>query len=242
MRIKRAVLSQKGGRKKNEDYCSTRESGRYRCYVLADGLGGHTGGELASKYAVEGILRSFKKEPGMTSNHIHQYLQHARDYVKQNKGSDYKFFSLKTTLVILITDSRSAVWAHIGDSRLYYFNGGKIAFQTKDHSVPQLMAKAGEIKPGEIRTHEDRNRLTRVFDDETEAKPEIMEDILTIKKGDAFLLCTDGLWEYVYEEEMESELLQSSKPKAFLKRLENLLLKRVEPEHDNYSAIAVMVF
>lgn len=241
MKIKTALLSEKGGRSKNEDFCSYHEQGGYACFVLADGLGGHAGGELASRYAVEGILRAFTDDPGYTTEQIRRYLLSAQEYVKASKTEEYKFFSLKTTVVIFITDFKKTRWAHIGDSRLYRFSKGKLVFQTKDHSVPQMMVNSGEISSEQIREHEDRGRLTRVFDDENEVKPEILEKPVKLKRKDAFLLCTDGLWENVWEEEMANELKKAETQEQWLKSLKSILLSRVDQNHDNYSAISIWV-
>jgi len=241
MKIKTGLLSERGGRSKNEDFCSYREVGEHACFVLADGLGGHAGGELASRYAVEGILNAFADDPGYTPEHIDSYLLSAQEHVKAGKTGEYKFLSLKTTLVIFITDFKRARWAHIGDSRLYRFSRGKLVFQTRDHSVPQMMVNAGEISLEQIREHEDRSRLTRVFDDESAIKPEILEKPVKLKRKDTFLLCTDGLWEYIWEDEMRSELKKSAEPDQWLRSLEGILLSRVGKDHDNYSAISIAV-
>ena len=154
MRTRKACISKRGGREENEDYCSYREREGYGCYILADGLGGHRGGALASRTAAESVLKAFSARPGAATDLLGRYLEHAREAF--NAASQQQ--SLKTTLVILLTGNRRALWGHIGDSRLYYLTAGKIAFQTKDHSLPQLMANAGEISDEQIRFHEDRNR------------------------------------------------------------------------------------
>ena len=241
MKIKSAILSERGGRKINEDFCSYLEAGSYGCFVLADGLGGHVGGELASRYAVEGILQAFANDPGYSSAQLSDYLNLAQEYMQAGKSDEYKFFSLKTTLVIFITDFKTARWVHIGDSRLYHFSKRKLINQTIDHSVPQMMVNAGEISLEQIREHEDRSRLTRVFDDESEIKPEILEKPVKLKRKDTFLLCTDGLWEYIWEDEMRSELKKSAEPDQWLRSLEGILLSRVGKDHDNYSAISIAV-
>lgn len=80
---------------------------------------------------------------------------------------------MRTTLVILISDFRRAIWAHAGDSRLYWLKKGSIWIQTKDHSVPQRLCDAGEITPDEIRFHEDHSRLLRSLGARTEIRPSL---------------------------------------------------------------------
>ena len=237
MRTRKAYISKRGGRVQNEDYCSYRECKGYGCYILADGLGGHRGGALASRTAAESVLKAFSDNPGAGTDLLGRYLEHAREAF----NAAGQQLGLKTTLVILLTGDWCALWGHIGDSRLYYFTAGKITFQTKDHSLPQLMADAGEISAKQIRFHEDRNRLTGAFDGGELTRFKFHEKPVTLKKGDAFLLCSDGFWEYVFEQEMTDDFALCTGPQDWIDRLEKRLLKRVPKNHDNYSAFAVMV-
>ncbi len=241
MRIKTARLSEIGGRKHNEDYCSYAKIGDYLCFVLADGLGGHAGGKYASEYAAEGILEAFKKSPGLTRDKVSGYLEYAKQHVQKHKSKELQLYSVKTTLVVFITDYERAAWAHVGDSRLYHFTNKKLVFQTKDHSVPQLMANAGEITAEQIRSHEDRNRLTKVFDEKGEIRFDFSKEAYTLKTGDVFLLCSDGLWEYVHEQEMELCLNKVNDMREWLKIMEKIVLKKAEKGHDNFSAVAIKV-
>jgi serine/threonine protein phosphatase PrpC len=129
--------------------------------------------------AAESVLKAFSARPGAATDLMGRYLEHAREAF--NAASQQH--SLKTTLVILLTGNRRALWGHIGDSRLYYLTAGKIAFQTKDHSLPQLMANAGEISDEQIRFHEDRNRLTGAFDGGELNRFRIQEKPVTLKRG-----------------------------------------------------------
>ncbi len=241
MKIKIAIMSEKGGRKHNEDYCAYGEKGNYFCAVLADGLGGHTGGDFASKFAAEGILEAFKESPGMSREKVADYLYYAKQFIQKHKSVELKYFSVKTTLVIFITDFEKAVWAHVGDSRLYHFLHNQLVYQTKDHSVPQIMANAGEITAEQIRSHEDRNRLTKVFDEKTDIRFEFIKQTYKLKSGDVFLLCSDGLWEYVHENDMEEYLKNSEGLAEWLKLMEKNILKKAEEGHDNYSAVGIEV-
>lgn len=238
MRTRKAYISKRGGREENEDYCSYREREGYGCYILADGLGGHRGGALASRTAVENVLRAFAADPGASADLMGRYLEQTREAFS---AAGRQQLSLKTTLVILLTGDRRALWGHIGDSRLYYLTAGKIAFQTKDHSLPQLMASVGEISAEKIRFHEDRNRLTGAFDGGELTRFKFHEKPVTLKRGDAFLLCSDGFWEYVYEQEMTDDFTLCTGPRDWIDRMEKRLLKRVPKDHDNYSAFAVTV-
>jgi PPM family protein phosphatase len=147
---------------------------------------------------------------------------------------------LGTTAVVLLSDYETFLCAHIGDSRLYYFQDGQLRFQTRDHSVPQALADLGQITAAEIRHHPDRNRLSRALTAQDEPRPDIESEPHVLHSNDAFLLCVDGFWEYVLEEEMEATLAQESDPQAWLARMESLIQQRAKENHDNYTAIAVM--
>jgi len=241
MKYKAALLSEKGGRKRNEDFSTFSERNGYGCYLVADGLGGHYGGDKASKTACKSILEAFEKSPGSSVNHLNSYLDCACKAMERLRAEIKVDNAAKTTLVVLLIGNKNATWAHIGDSRLYYFHSGRIIFQTKDHSIPQRLADIGEISIDQIRFHEDRNLLLKVFEGNDISRFTLLDKEVPINRGDTFLLCSDGFWECIYEAEMENELKRSSTPESWLNQMEGVLLKRVKPKHDNYSALAVIV-
>ena len=231
-----AIISDAGGRDYNEDCCDHRDG----CWVLADGLGGHGGGEVASRVAVETVLGLLAgKAP--TAPVLVQAVQEANRALHLKQRGNPALERMRTTLVILTTDGTAALWGHVGDSRLYHFRGGRLTAQTEDHSVPQAMVKAGEIRAADIRHHEDRNRLLRTLGNDDEPRPTVVPGPVQLAVGDAFLLCTDGFWEYVTETEMEITLAKATDPETWLRIMTRRLLERAEPGHDNYTAMAVMV-
>ncbi|MBF0229864.1 MAG: serine/threonine-protein phosphatase [Desulfamplus sp.] len=234
-----ATLSDVGGRSENQDYCGFVEKSPFNCWVVADGLGGHRGGEVASRIAAQTILDEFAKKSEMSSEAMVRYIKSAQDEIIRQQEEEPKLFSMRTTVVILIADSESAIWSHIGDTRLYHFSGGRIIFQTKDHSVPQAMFDAGDISYDEIRQHEDRNRLLRTLGHEGNLRPAVEKESHQVQAGDAFLLCTDGFWEYVTETEMEADLARSDTPEKWLADMNARIISRAEGKYDNYTAIAL---
>ena len=145
--------------------------------------------------------------------------------------------TMKTTLVFLTLENEKARWMHVGDSRLYHFKDGKLISQTTDHSVSQMAVMMGEITTHQIRFHEDRNRVLRSLGGEN-AKPEL-SSVTDISEGNhAFLLCSDGFWEYVYESEMEQTLCQAKDPDDWIASMEQILQGRITGNNDNYTAAA----
>ncbi|MGD9731135.1 MAG: PP2C family serine/threonine-protein phosphatase [Desulfamplus sp.] len=234
-----AKLSEVGGRSENQDYLGFIEKPPFSCWVVADGLGGHRGGAAASRIAVETILDSFAKNPDMSEKALRDYIESAQELIIKGQEEEPQLYSMRTTIVILITGRDGAIWGYVGDSRLYHFSSGRIIFQTKDHSVPQAMADAGDIRHEDIRHHEDRNRLLRTLGHEGSLRPALESNTHIVQDGDAFLLCTDGFWEYVTEIEMMADLAKANNPNQWLDCMASRITQRAEGNYDNYSAIAV---
>jgi PPM family protein phosphatase len=242
MRFASHSLSSEGGRALNEDCSDVRAlDGGFYCWVVADGLGGHAGGEVASRTAVEACLEKFSAAPELSPECLRSCLEAAQGAVLERQRSDTKLAGMRTTIVVLVSDGTGVLWAHIGDTRLYFFRDGRLEFQTKDHSVPQAMVDGGELQRHEIRHHEDRNRLLREIGGNKEFRPNIEAAARTLAPGDAFLLCTDGFWEYVTETEMEIELSKSAGPEDWLRSMESRLRRAVASGNDNYSATGIFV-
>nr|VFJ86987.1 MAG: Serine/threonine protein phosphatase PrpC [Candidatus Kentron sp. LFY] len=237
------AITSPGGRSVNEDAYGffQSEDGR-ACWVVADGLGGHKGGAVASQTAVTAISKWFRTKFGLTSNDLDFALQAAQSMITANrKPSSPRMY---TTVVMLVTDGITVRWAHVGDSRLYYFRDGKIIARTEDHSVPYLLYRAGEIGFDTIRTHKDRNQLVLSLGSEMPWTPSILPDPpVLLRQSDAFLLCSDGFWEPVLETEMEEDLAATVNAEGWMKAMIRRLRDRIRPgaqiEHDNYTAITV---
>ena len=234
-------VSRPGGREHNEDYCGFVEAGSAVCWVVADGLGGHRGGETASRFAVEAVLASFQSDSQLSSAAMQRHLEAAQQAVLAAQTQQPALSSMRTTIVVLITDSNRVLWAHVGDSRLYCVENGKVAFRTSDHSVVQAMVNAGDLSQDQARHHEDRNRLLRCLgNQEKDFRPTILPEPRPVYRGSAFLLCTDGFWEYVTDPEIEVDFAKAEAAKDWLTLMEVRLLERVSENNDNYTAMAVM--
>ncbi len=242
MNYQTAMLNQQGGRDYNEDYYGSIElEDDLKCWTLADGLGGHGGGDVAAQLAVEAIVNTFAENPLLATGTLNLQFNKAQQAVTEGQNRSLKLANMQTTAVVLITHHDLALWGHIGDTRLYYFHEGYLQKQTSDHSVPQLLANAGEIDASEIRFHEDRNRLLRSIGSKEAFKPHLEQSPINLHSGDAFLLCTDGFWEYVFEAEMAEDLQQTRSAVEWRNAMEQRLLARVPEGNDNYSAIAINV-
>lgn len=236
------LISELGNREINEDFVGVNECSRLTCFVLADGLGGHGKGEVASKMAVDTILANFAENPDLTQEQLAKAFENAQSQLLEKQIEINAKSDLKTTAVVLLINENSAMWGHIGDSRLYLFYKNKIVLRTLDHSVPQMLVMAGDIKEKQIRLHPDRNRLLRVMGNPWGAQKYDISEPRDLTKCQAFLLCTDGFWEYITEKEMCKILKKSKSAEEWLDRmLEEVQKNGMNADMDNHSAIAVWV-
>jgi serine/threonine protein phosphatase PrpC len=239
-----ATLTETQQRRHNEDFYDYLWVDGVGCWVVADGLGGHQGGEVASQLTVKSVITAFASQPEISAEALTRYLLAAHNALLRRQREEPRLSGMRTTIVLLLADPEIAIWTHAGDSRLYHFRGGRIINRTKDHSVAQALVNSGEIKAEELRGHEDRHRLLRALGQEDDFRPAILKDKQPLEWGDAFLLCTDGFWEMVLEAEMEEDLESVSTPKEWLERMQKRIdartLTELNKNHDNYTAMAII--
>ncbi len=237
MNFETAILSEPGSRPVNQDFAAyaTSSSGECHCWALADGLGGHGGGEQAARIAAGAVLANV--EHGAGCGELESLFSIANEAVVAEQLATPSLRQMRTTLVLLLATGSQAAWAHAGDSRLYHFRGSRVAAQTRDHSFAQALVDSGKIEPAAIRFHDDRSRLLRTVG-AADAKPEI-SNWVALEEGDAFLLASDGFWELVTEREMEIEYAKSETPRQWLERMRGRVQMAPVTDRDNFSAIAV---
>ena len=150
-----------------------------------------------------------------------------------------ELFDMSTTAALLLTNGERAVWAHVGDSRIYFITGGEISLITDDHSMAFMEFESGMISYDDIRESPNQNRLTRCIGGISGSAD--LSDEIVLKSGDAFLMCSDGFWEYVREDDIERTYAESFSPKEWLEKMLDVLHKNEIETNDNYSAIVVMI-
>jgi serine/threonine protein phosphatase PrpC len=233
------VFTEPGSREINEDYVLTAQKGNNHIFVLADGLGGHGRGEEASKLVAEEMVSYFNTSDDFM-NEMDKAFVYAQEKLLEKQRVVAAKFEMKTTVVVLAITDKEIRWGHIGDSRLYMFKKSHIKKRTLDHSVPQMLALAKDIKEKEIRFHPDRNKLLRVMGVQWGANSYELSKIQKKKKNTSFLLCSDGFWELITEKEMESFHKESSGSKSWINSMLPVIRKNGENQNmDNLSAIAV---
>lgn len=237
----RAVsITNRGGRKNNEDSVRYANVGDLWCFVVCDGLGGQCCGEVASQLVAEEVCNSFKQNPKLSADSLYSYLESAVKLLGIERERDENKFNMSTTIVALVTDGKEAVWASCGDSRLYYISNSEIIRITDDHSVAFSEFQRGMITYDEIRKSPNQNRLLKCMNSIEYFDPDISK-VQKLKESDSFLLCSDGFWEFVNESDIESTRKKSVSPKQWLQSMLEILHKNEIEKNDNYSAVVVIV-
>lgn len=161
--------------------------------IVADGMGGHASGEVASKMAVELISKYYYQDTGNPAQiALQRAVEIANFEIYQTSISDESLFGMGTTLIIFVLLDNKAFSAHIGDSRLYRLRNQQLELLTFDHSQVMEMVKKGVLSFEDAWNHEDKNIILRALGTQPTVETEV-SDIFEIAVGDEFLLCSDGL-------------------------------------------------
>ena len=228
--------SRRGGREKNEDrmgYCYTRESS---LFVLADGMGGHPEGEVAAQLALQTISAVYQREARPTIENTTEFLPRAlmtaHHQILRYAGERGMLDTPRTTLVAAIFQDSGATWVHCGDSRLYVVRDGTLLTRTRDHSfIEQQQAGGARIE------HINRNILFTCLGSPTKPVFDLTGPV-TLQHGDKVMLCSDGLWGSLSDDEIVNHLAAKSVSHAVPDLVENAL--RAGGEHsDNVTVLAM---
>ena len=206
----------------NEDsYYAPREGERF-CAV-ADGMGGHNAGEVASARAVEVFSRSMRQVEHITAQTLHAAVEQANDSVFQMAQENAGMSGMGTTFSALAAQDDTAYLAHVGDSRIYLVRNGAIMQVTTDHTLVEQMVQKGLITPREARMHPKRNIITRALGTEEAVQIDIVQ--MSLRPGDVFFLCSDGMTNYVDEREILRAVVSERDWQDKLKHLVSIALE-----------------
>jgi len=239
MRFSVYQISRKGGREKNEDrmgYCYTRDSG---LFAVADGMGGHPEGEMASQLALQSMAALYQREAKPTLKNPARFLQDSilaghhqlLRYATERALVD----TPRTTLVACILQGNAAYWAHCGDSRLYLVREGRLVSRTRDHSYSELQESLAHVVPLEARF----NRSVLFTCLGSPGKPVVdSSGPIQLQSGDRLMLCSDGLWSSLQDEVIVELMTTRPLPDAVPEMVEQAL--RAGGSHsDNVTVLAV---
>ena len=239
-----AILSERGGRTYNEDACGYWRAERQICCVLADGAGGHGGGDVASRLAVKELLGGFAATPSASGSELLRLVRLTNQAVLDGHVAGTAQQDMRTTIVCLVLDliDGRAHWAHAGDSRLYWFRSGRLVERTRDHSLVESLVDAGVIRDDQTRAHPERSvLLSALGSDDEELELGSSRSSRVVAAGDVFLLCSDGVWEHIPDHDMERLLAQARSPQNWLAAIESEIQDATQSRHshDNYTALAL---
>ena len=198
--------------------------------VVADGMGGHSAGEVASGLAVDVITRAYYEDGGDPRSALERAFHEANDAIYRAAEKDASRNGMGTTCTALVLQNGTAISAHVGDSRLYLVREGSIYLMTEDHSAVMEMVKAGLITLEQARHHPEKNVILRAMGSHAEVEVTTWQEPFPVRAGDRFLLCSDGLYDLVEDDEIKRIVMLS----APLAACENLIaLAKERGGHDN---------
>lgn len=196
-------------RQANEDSCGFATVPNGELFVVCDGMGGHVGGATASRIAVEQIIQYFKAQryPNIYQA-LHDALCRANFQIIGAANAEPSLKGMGTTACIVLFDGNDAYIAHVGDSRIYLYEGQKnrLFRITKDHSYVQSLVDMGQLDDREAEHHPRKNVIMKALGTKEELKPEVYMSPVQPAKGDMFLICSDGLSGMVDDDGIEAIL------------------------------------
>lgn len=195
-------------RKNNEDYYYVDNCG---LHVLADGMGGHLAGDVASRSAVNYIRNNFydqSQSPDLAA-HMRRIVVDTNKHIYSLANSSEQYNNMGTTLIVVyICEDKQLVYAHVGDSRLYLYRHDNLLRLTKDHSLVEELLAKGAITETEAQSHPQKNIITRAIG--VGEQVEVDTGCEMLEPGDVFLICTDGLSNMIADERLKTILAQQT--------------------------------
>ncbi len=215
-------------RKVNQDGYLVRDS----LLAVADGMGGHQAGEVASSLALK-VIADWPFEKGNPLKSLQEAVTHANLKILKLAEENQELAGMGTTLSMALIVNQKVYIAHIGDSRIYRWDGKRLHQLTEDHSIVAELVRSGALSESEALVHPHRNVLTRSLGTAPQVFFDLREE--SMADGDVLVLCTDGLYSLVSEGEMGDILAKFSDPQQAAERLVELANQR--GGHDNITAL-----
>jgi serine/threonine protein phosphatase PrpC len=230
-----------GARKTNQDRLGYWRTGHSMLMVVADGLGGHSHGEIAAQVAVQHFAAAFQRDARPLLVAPDAFLPRCMSGAHAAILREAQRLDLsetpRTVIVACVVQEGYAYWTHVGDCRLYVVRRGSILQRTRDHTVVQQLLDAGRIREEAITTHPDRNRLLQCLGSMHAPRPDTVERV-RLKRDDLILLCSDGLWGPLTQRQLLHALVTRDVKQA-IPELADLAEVRAGQQCDNVSVLAM---
>jgi len=210
--------------------------------AVADGMGGHKGGERAAQAAIDSFVRAFKRErplAGNTTQFLEQAIAEAHREVFALGAELHYDHRPRTTCVLCIVAEGVARWAHVGDSRAYLLRGGDVHLRTRDHSAVESLYKQGQITEAQMQRHPLRNYVERCLGGEAEEPQVEIGEAVPLESGDVLLLCSDGVWAPLDEPTVGRLCDEGNDLDATLDDICDKAVASGAPHSDNTTAVAI---
>jgi len=217
-----------------------------KLFVLADGMGGHQAGEIAAREAVNELSRALKTKIKDTDNQLslkenedllRRAIKHINSYIFRMGREDPNLRGMGTTVCCLQFQDRGAIYAHVGDSRIYLFRDKKIVQLTKDHSLLCELVDQGHMDEDQVADFLYKNIITKAIGTEPKVEPDVTSMELCV--GDIFIMCTDGLSDLLNTNEMISILETSPSLEEATKAL--ITIANQKGGRDNITVVLIKV-
>lgn len=238
-KIKHSFKKHIGARKDQQDSVNITQNGKDILIALGDGMGGHTGGAMASNLFITKAQNLFENSSYDNVKEFFQQIvfeaENDIDNFAKQSGEDPH-----TTATLALVNDEGVHFSNIGDSRVYIFDKNGLVLRTRDHSVPEMLFQMGEITEDDMATHPDQNKLTKSLGPDSHEKLSHYSLEFEKEKDYIVLVCSDGFWEYVKEKEMVHFLLSTDIETALLNMIE-IARKRGGETGDNISVAVTML-
>lgn len=206
-------------------------------FAVADGMGGHLAGDVASATAVEVIRESSQSTDNIDAEALAEMLRAANRAIWEKAGSDSNLRGMGTTCTLALLGDDTAQIAHVGDSRAYLFRDGSLKQVTQDHTLVGRLVREGKLRPEEAERHPQRSIITRALGVDEQVDVDLMS--VELADGDRLLLCSDGLSAMISSSDIEEVLRAHEDPQS---AAENLVEKANEAGgEDNITVVVIDV-
>ena len=242
LRVETADISLLGGREENQDRVSTAVAEHAALLVVVDGMGGHADGARAAQVTQQVITEAFWHTPQPLFDplgFLHLTLGRAHDEVVKLGAQLPLEQRPRATCAVCLIQQRASWWAHVGDSRLYHVRHGALVARSRDHSHVELLLREGLISAEQAQNHPMRNFVECCLGGDPILPDMSLTRRRPLEPNDVLLVCTDGLWGSLKDEEIVNELGTPGALREKLLKLGEQAVKRAGPGGDNTSAAAL---
>lgn len=233
--------TRRGDRTENQDCAEQYIDQKQALFIVADGLGGHKNGRFAARYFSERFIYQASNHHSLLYNDPDKIIEKIFTLAEHDLLTALKSYpdgmDARTTCVVAYCSDKVTLSLHLGDSRFYLFDQKKILWQSKDHSVVQLLIDQNEITEKEAETHPDRNRIFKCLGGDIKQTPTIQE-FSTLVGSQAIVICSDGFWHTLNHDRLK-KIINASNLELQLQTLSQQAIDDADGHSDNVTAIAI---